>query len=193
MFEQGDDLGNISPEPSIEPLAEESSNRTFLVVASIMGAIVLLSIICMAVYALVIAPKQQAEQIARATELAAQNLLMQSAMTQTAEVAQWTATPSPKPAASPMAASATPTWTPVVALASPMPTSTLSPLELLVLHATQTALALTPRTVTVTVTPSALAGTGFADEFGLPGLLIIAVALVIVILLSRRLRAAPVR
>jgi len=41
------------------------------------------------------------------------------------------------------------------------------------------------------VTATALAKTGFADEFGLPGLIVLAVVLVMVILLARRLRAKP--
>jgi hypothetical protein len=42
------------------------------------------------------------------------------------------------------------------------------------------------------VTATALAKTGFAGEFGLPGLIVLAVVLVAVILLARRLRARPV-
>lgn len=45
--------------------------------------------------------------------------------------------------------------------------------------------------LTVVVTTTALPTTGFADEFGLPGLVVMALAFVIVILLARRLRVAP--
>ena len=44
---------------------------------------------------------------------------------------------------------------------------------------------------TVAPTTTALAGTGFADEYGLPGLVVMALAFVIVILFARRLRTAP--
>jgi hypothetical protein len=40
-------------------------------------------------------------------------------------------------------------------------------------------------------TTTALAGTGFADEYGLPGLVVMALAFVIVILFARRLRTTP--
>ena len=45
--------------------------------------------------------------------------------------------------------------------------------------------------LTVVVTTTAQPTTGFADEFGLPGLVVMALAFVIVILLARRLRVAP--
>jgi len=45
--------------------------------------------------------------------------------------------------------------------------------------------------LTVVPTTTALPTTGFADEVGLPGLVVMALAFVIVILLARRLRTAP--
>ena len=69
MYE-GDDL-NYDDE---ETPPEEASNRTFLIAAGILGGIVLLSIACLAVYALVIAPQRnaadQAGQNAQATQKA---------------------------------------------------------------------------------------------------------------------------
>jgi hypothetical protein len=41
---------------------EESSNRTFMIAAGVLGGIVLLSIICLAGYALLILPQQRAAQ-----------------------------------------------------------------------------------------------------------------------------------
>jgi hypothetical protein len=46
-------------------------------------------------------------------------------------------------------------------------------------------------TQTIIPTSTALPNTGFADEFGAPGLMLIAVALVAVIFLVRRLRSSP--
>jgi hypothetical protein len=43
---------------------------------------------------------------------------------------------------------------------------------------------------TPTATPTALPATGFADEAGLPGLLLMGGALVAVLLVARRLRSA---
>lgn len=46
-------------------------------------------------------------------------------------------------------------------------------------------------TQTVIATSTALPNTGFADDIGAPGLLLLAIALVVVIFLVRRLRASP--
>jgi hypothetical protein len=45
--------------------------------------------------------------------------------------------------------------------------------------------------LTIVPTSTALPNTGFADDYGVPGMFVMALAFVIVILLSRRLRAAP--
>ena len=63
---------------------EESSNRTFLIVAGILGGIVLLSLACLAVYALVILPQQQrAVQASEENALATQNAQVNEALTAT--------------------------------------------------------------------------------------------------------------
>jgi hypothetical protein len=51
----------------------------------------------------------------------------------------------------------------------------------------------TQTTGTVIATSTALPNTGFADDVGLPGMFALAIALVIVIFLVRRLRAAPAK
>jgi hypothetical protein len=45
--------------------------------------------------------------------------------------------------------------------------------------------------LTIVPTSTALPGTGIADEYGLPGLVVMAMAFMIVILLARRLRTVP--
>ena len=97
MFEQGDDPGFQNTEIQPEP---ESSNRTFIIVAGIMAGIILLSIICMAVYFLVIAPGQQSKRAAEQATVEAYNLQIQQAMTQTQAAAQWTHTIQPSPESS---------------------------------------------------------------------------------------------
>lgn len=52
---------------------EESSNRTFLIAAGILGFIVLISIACLALYALVIAPGQKRKQEAAVSAQSTQN------------------------------------------------------------------------------------------------------------------------
>jgi len=83
-----------------------------------------------------------------------------------------------------------PTNTPVIAEATATLTETPNPATATVGAAfTQIAAS----TQTVIATSTALPNTGFADEVGAPGLIIAALALVVVIFLVRRLRAAPVR
>ena len=188
MLDQSDDL-NLSGD-STPPLKEASNNRTFIIAAGILAGIVFLTIAFMAVYALVILPRQKAATAAQEATIQAQNAQVAQAMTQTVAASAWTPTalPSPLPKAT-----STPTLSPtlVVALATAVSTatSTLDPMALLDLQATQKAIA--NKTATAMVTATALAKTGFADEFGLPGLIVLAVVLVMVILLARRLRAKP--
>lgn len=161
---------------------EESSNRTFLIAAGILGGIVLLSIACLAVYALVMVPNQRRAQQAAANAQATQNALISAGLTATfaAQVLPTATLPPP------------PTQTPVIA--SPVVTDTPAALTPTSDPATATvAAALTQAAqaqLTVVPTSTALPGTGIADEYGAPGLAVMALALVMVILLARRLRAA---
>jgi len=56
-----------------------------------------------------------------------------------------------------------------------------------------TELAVAQLTASVMPAVTALSDTGFADEVGLPGLLLGALLLFVVIFLARRLRATPAR
>jgi hypothetical protein len=81
----------------------------------------------------------------------------------------------------------------VVAIASATPTTdpalSNAPLTATIAAAlTQAAAA----QLTIVPTTTALPNTGFLDDYGFPGMFIMAVAFVIVILLARRLRVAPV-
>jgi hypothetical protein len=177
---------NHDVEPSVEeagPPPAESSNRAFVIVAGILGAILLLSLICVAAYAFVILPINKRAQatsnaaaIARATDAA-------MSMQQTALAQAWTSTP-----------------TQVKATKTPLPTNT----SVVAMGTTQAPTA-DPRTATIaalltqqasaqkTVVPTttaALPKGGFADQYGIPGLVGLAVILVAVIILARRLRTA---
>ncbi len=165
------------------PPPEESSNRTFLVAAGILGGIVLLSIACLAGYALLILPSQRANQQQAATAQAVQNLQVAQALTATAEALSIpTATITPPPTQTPLIAQATATAT--VATNTPDPATATVAAAL-----TQAALA----QLTHVPTSTALPGTGFADEYGAPGLVIMGMALIGVIFLARRLRVGPTR
>jgi hypothetical protein len=87
-----------------------------------------------------------------------------------------------------------PTNTPVIA----QPTETLSPTPnpataTVGAAFTQIAQVATITTQTVIATSTALPNTGFADYVGLPGMFALALVLVAVIFLVRRLRAVPTR
>ncbi|HET6846780.1 MAG TPA: hypothetical protein VFH29_08085 [Anaerolineales bacterium] len=170
-----DDMSNFDAPPP-----EESSNRTFLVAAGILGGIVLLSIACLAGYALLFLPSQKAQQQQAATAQAVQNEQVQQALTATAAALIFpTATITPLP-----------TQTPVVAQPTIANTATADPATATVAAAlTQAGLA----QLTHVPTSTALPATGLADEFPGPTLVIVAMALVAVIFLARRMRSAPAR
>ncbi len=173
------DQSNFDAPPPVE-----SSNRTFLVAAGILGGIVLLSIACLAAYALLILPSQRSAQQQAATAQAVKNAQVAQALTSTAHVVNLpTATLPPLP-----------TKTPIIALptATSMPpsTGTTDPATATVAAAlTEAALA----QLTVMATSTALPGTGLADQYGAPGLVLAAMVLVAVIFLARRLRFGHAR
>ena len=205
------DMGAPAPEPTEpeQPEAGEGNNRTFLIAAIILGGIVLLSLICMAVLAVVWLPSQNAMRAA--TQQANIAAFTQTAFVdqQTQEAALFTPTLPPTEAAT-----LAPTETPVVVFATHTPSvvPTNDPATATV-QALQTQLAAAQATTTAQVgaagksagtpgksgksgTPGAvgtsqLARTGFADEVGLPGLFVLSIILIAVILLARRLRQTP--
>jgi hypothetical protein len=181
MYE-GDDL-NYEEE---ETPPEESSNRTFLIAAGILGGIVLLSLACVVGYWLVIRPQQNAAQQANEQNAqATQNAQINEALTATGVAFDLSQTPQASPTLVP---------TNTLVVAQPTATNTLQ-FTLTPDPATATVAAGLTRvaasTATIVLTSTALPRSGFADEFGLPGLVIAAMVLVAVIFLARRLRASP--
>jgi len=166
---------------------EESSNRTFLIAAGILGGIVLLSIACLAGYALIILPQQRAAQESDLNAVATQKAQVNEALTATGVAFDLSQTPQ-------ATETMLPTNTPVVA----QPTATNS-LEVSLTPDPATATVgagltmVAASTGTVFPTSTALPTSGFADEVGLPGLVIAAMVFVAVIFLARRLRAVPTR
>ncbi len=162
---------------------EESSNRTFLIVAGIMGGFVLLSVACVAAYALFFLPRQQQAQRASTDATTTAGAYIAQALTATfqAQILP-TATLTPLPSPTPVLAQPTSTDTPLPPTSDPSTATVAAAL-------TQAANA----QLTVVPTSKALPGTGFADEYGGPGLVVMAIALVVVIFLARRLRGTPVR
>ncbi len=195
-FDNDFDFEEIEPEEGPPP--EETGNRTFLIVAGIMGGILLLSLIVIAIYAMTSYPKQQALRQTQVAEVNAQNTQIALSSQLTAEAEAWTATPAdtatPLPTDTPI-----PTLTSTQALATGAPTNTPvvaapqadtpSP------HTKTVAALLTQQAAGGAVTPTAaeVPKTGFADNVGgVPGLLAIAGILIVVVILSRRLRKSSV-
>lgn len=165
---------------------EESGNRTFYIVAGVIGGVMLLSLICLALYALVYAPQRREQQATQAAAINAQNTQVAQAAVETGLASKFTATP-------------TRTQIPPTRTASPSPT--------LVIAAPTTQVQVSPtidRTATVsallteaasgvdtpTATPSSLPETGFAEDVGIPAMVGLALLLVVIIFLARRLRTA---
>jgi len=168
-----------------EPEDESDGNRTFWLIAGILGAVLVLALVCMVVYAMVFMPQRRDAQSTQAAEINIQNTSVAEAAAKTAQAQAWTYTPTVTNTQEPV--TATPSQTPVLAPTDTPETGT---------EATQD-----PRTATVsalltqqagglTTTPTTtqLPDTGFADDVGIPGMIALAAALVMVIFLARRLR-----
>ncbi len=184
----------------IEDAAEEpSSNRTFILVAVGMGAVLLLSIACLAGYLFFWVPRQQAAQEAQqATEIAAASVQETEAallLTQSAEPSA-TATLEPPTAEPTFTASLTATVTETPVIVQPAETETEVPETVEGTAATFTAEAeLTSTSLALgqdgdeTPTPAATAlpQTGFADTAP-PQLILLTLALIAVVVAIRQLR-----
>lgn len=166
------------------PPPEESNNRTFLIVAGVLGFLVLAALLCLGGYVLLNLNSGQTTNEATAqAQLTEQALTIQAGLTQNAESQAQTQ-------AAAATATLPPTNTPVIAEATATLTETPNPATATVGAAfTQIAVS----TQTVIPSSTALPNTGFADDVGIPGLVFMALALVMVIFLVRRLRATPVR
>lgn len=167
------DQSNFDAQPP-----EESSNRTFLIAAGILGGIVLISLACLAAfYFLGFLPNQSSNQ-AQATAIAIQNAQVAEALTSTAQAASFpTATVTPLPTNTPVIAQATNTSLPSAVTPDPATATVAAALT----QAAQAQLTTVP-------TSTALPGTGIADQYGAPGLVIMGLVLIAVIFLARRLR-----
>lgn len=160
---------------------EESGNRTFLLVAGILGGLVFLGLLCIAGYLFFRNSSSQQTQLTAVVQLTQQQATVQAGVTQTAVAQGLTQTAA-------VTNTVPPTSTPVIAEATLTPTATANPATATVGAAfTQIA----NSTQTIIPTSTALPNTGFADDVGAPGLILLAIVLVVVIFLVRRLRASP--
>ena len=172
------------------PLPEESNNnRTFMIAVGILGGIILISVACLVgVYLFNLRGRstatQQAQANANATATAA--AFINDALTATFEglISLPTTTSTPVPTSVVNLATATVAGAAQAAVVDGTAVANTATIGAAYTQAAAAQLA-------VVVTTTALPGTGIADEFGLPGLVVMALAFVIVILLARRLRSAP--
>lgn len=164
----------------------DGDNRTFLLVAGILGAILILALVCMVVYAMVIVPGQRGEREATANAINAQNTTVAETAAAQAQALAWT--PTPTLSSTPEPITPTASNTPVV---QPTDTPSGGPTVTEDWRTATVAALLTQQAGggALTPTPSMPDG-GFADDVGIPGMLALAAALVVVIFLARRLRTA---
>jgi hypothetical protein len=160
---------------------EESSNRTFLLVAGILGGLVFLGLLCIVGYFFFRNNSNQQNQLTVEAQATLQAATIQVGLTQTALAQGLTQTAA-------VTNTVPPTSTPVIAEATATVTATANPATA-TLGAAFTQIA--NSTQTIIPTSTALPNTGFADDIGAPGLILIAIALVVVIFLVRRFRASP--
>lgn len=179
-------------EPDVEeagPPPEEANNRTFLIVAGVLGGIMLLSLLFLAGFAFLRFPevqRQKSTEEARAMFLSTEAAV---ANRQTAEARVFTLTPTQTSTST--ATPLPPTPTPVVALpASPSPTFGPDPRTATVAALLTQAAAAQQVTPSPTLAVTQLPDGGFFDDVGAPGLMAMAVFLVGVIFAARRLRTA---
>ncbi len=171
------------------PLPEESTNRPFIIAAGVIGGLLVLSMICLGLYALVLAPRQREARATEAANIILQNTQVALSITETNQIhrASVTLTATNTPVPSP---TATATRTQVVVL--PTNTNTPSTPQPTVDPLTRTAAAQATIAALAggrTPTTTALPATGFADEVGAPSLLLLGAVLVAVVIIARRLRA----
>ncbi len=176
--------GDYEPEPP-----KRRGNRTFLIAIAIVGIIFVIALILLLLVAPKLLANQRLAQQEQAAQINAANTATAMYATSMAQLAQATKTPTKTVVAA--AGGTSPTKTPVVVIQQNTPMgaggSGLSASELATVSALQTQMA--GRGVgTPGATSTALPSTGFADEVGLPMMAGLAIILVAVIVLSRRLR-----
>lgn len=211
------DFGQEGQTPETTPPEKKPSNRNFIIAISAIGAVFVLITIALVVVAVFVLPGQNKAR--QEASLQTQTANQSTAQVATAQVATEQAKKliivPPGNTPSPTATAAQPTITPVLASTntptkanpSSLATATTNPNAIITATATATAVADGQKatlsaqqtllangkfTATVIATSTALPNTGFADEFGLPALLGLGAAMIMVIFLVRRLRASVV-
>lgn len=187
------DFEDIESEETIS--TSRSSNRTFLIVAGILGGILLIALLAIAAYAVLYLPGRDTGQQTQVAAINATNTAVAEEAQLTAVAYRATMTPTFTATLPP---SNTPTMTPsststpvLAPTNTPVPADgTLDPAATETVAALLTQQAVAGGAATLIPTATALPDTGFADDFGVPGLVLVAAVLMVIIILSRRLRTS---
>ncbi|MDH5605600.1 MAG: hypothetical protein OEY93_01820 [Anaerolineae bacterium] len=187
---------------------EPGTNRNFMMIAGGLGVVLLISMICIAVYSFVIRPGQEPAVDPAAATMQAQQTELSQSLTETAQaIVQVLPSETLAPSATVEVLDGTGTATvdpsaqvtePIVATQEPDGGATVNPATATVyavltkVAVARTQAAETLLTTTPTFTPTALPNTGFLDDYGPIGLFMMAAMMILVIFMSRRLRMANI-
>ncbi len=196
MLDEGNNP-NLMETPEAPPPEEGKNNRTFWLVGGVLAGLVFLTLVCMAVYFFYIAPNTAQQRTSAQQTIEAGNAQAISQLTQTAAAALLAQTPQASPLpleTGTLAATSTPVIAQNTAAATPTSNSaTVMAIQTqLSYQMTSTGAAALP-TVTSSSGAGGMPATGFFDQIGLPTLIILAVVLVAIIFLARRMRKSPAK
>ncbi len=210
-----DDLDNLEDPQEVEGTEEAAearpaSNRNFLMALGIIGSLFVLMTIALVVVAVLVLPRERARRELVNAAIVTQNVATAVKATEEAVILM---IPSPTPTLDVTPVPPTATATSVVAVPTNTSTAAATATELVLDARTATVAALLTQAVEskMTATPgngitaTVIAGvgataaaataratqlptTGFADDVGLPGMFGMAIGLIVVIILVRRLR-----
>jgi cytoskeletal protein RodZ len=190
------DFNNYEQQPQKPP----QRNRSFLVIAGVLGAVILVALLAAAAYAMLVLPGQNASRAQEAIQVNAQNTATVIAAT-SAALTEMAPTDTPEPTSTPE-----PTATPEPKAVEPQVTemaigggltedmamtATVSALltqaaESKPGSAEQTAVAMGDPSIIATALPD----TGFADEMGIPSIVGLGFLFIVLIVITRRARTA---
>ena len=194
LFQDSEEPAQPEPSPKKEKPRKPKGSRNFWVAAGVLAVLFILMIGVLSLLSIFVLPRMESSRLQEAALINAHNTATIAAATNQAVVlAGEIITPTPT-------MTEEPTSTPVIILFTESP-ATNTPesgigAEAEAAAQTSTAAAILAQatvqdptaTLTITPTPTALPDTGLADKMGMPGLVGIALALVVIIFLVRKVR-----
>lgn len=183
------------------PPPQGQNNRTFLVIAGILGAVILLALVAMAAYAFLVLPGRNSQLAEKAAIANAANTATVMAATSSALTAMAptntplpTNTPTPEPTFTPLPTEEPATATPELGTGGGLTedmamTATVSALLTQAAEGKPAATEEGAPTVAATALPT----TGFADGMGIPSMVGLGVLFIALIMITRQIRSARSR